>query len=322
MPDKERKTLPEAAAALQLRSGNERAGESGPDAWPSRYPQGFRILMGTKEVSSYREHSSIRVWPYDKGYACSGHHHSAVEIVLCVEGEIECTVEDMTCKVTSGHILIIPSMAGHAMKNEDGTVRYIFVFETDSLGVLRDMPLIGHRLRSPIYFGNDTPDGREAYDLLMKVAECYAQSRPMWNMECYGYLMQFYAIIGRRILKEQNAEEGTVAYTANAEMMNRVLVYIEQNQTGPISLDKVAEVAGVSRFYFSRLFNAYAGMSFTEYLNRRRLAQADFLLISTREPVNEIARRVGFGSLATFSRVFMNVHNCTPTEFRKIYTEE
>ena len=67
------------------------------------------------------------------------------------------------------------------------------------------------------------------------------------------------------------------------------------------------------------MFKQQLGISFSEYLRRKRITMAEELLIHSRQPIQEIAMRAGFGSVATFNRVFRDAKRCTPSRFREIY---
>ena len=54
-------------------------------------------------------------------------------------------------------------------------------------------------------------------------------------------------------------------------------------------------------------------------MRRKRVSMAEELLIHSRQPIQEIAMRAGFGSVATFNRVFRDARNCTPSRYREIY---
>ena len=95
--------------------------------------------------------------------------------------------------------------------------------------------------------------------------------------------------------------------------------FIEQNYMRDISLTDVAAFTGFSKYYFSRVFKQQMGISFSEYLRGKRVGMAEDLLIHTRQPIQEIAISAGFGSVATFNRVFRSARNCTPSHYREIY---
>ena len=76
---------------------------------------------------------------------------------------------------------------------------------------------------------------------------------------------------------------------------------------------------GFTKCYFSRVFKRQIGMGFSDYLRQKRVNMASELLIHSSQSISKIAANVGFGSVATFNRVFREVKNCTPTEYRRIY---
>jgi AraC-like DNA-binding protein len=103
------------------------------------------------------------------------------------------------------------------------------------------------------------------------------------------------------------------------EKFNAIFEYIGNNYTEDISLDTIADVAGFSKFHFSRLFKQFTDISFYDYLNQRRVKEAEKLLLDPHLTITEVAMRAGFSSIATFNRVFKNFKECTPTEFKNLY---
>src|SRR6266852_6048154 len=100
--------------------------------------------------------------------------------------------------------------------------------------------------------------------------------------------------------------------------MHRVLEHIDQQLDQPLDLNTLAEVAHFSSFHFHRLFSAWMGETFGDYLRRRRLEMAAMRLIAQPGvPVLEIALSVGFGSTEAFARAFKTRFGCTATEWRQ-----
>ena len=91
--------------------------------------------------------------------------------------------------------------------------------------------------------------------------------------------------------------------------MNMAVSYIGEHFMEEISLEQVAAFTGYSRYYFSRAFKNYFGISYSDYLTVKRVNEAVSLLVNTDKPVGEIATEAGFGSIATFNRVFRNQKN-------------
>jgi AraC family transcriptional regulator len=99
--------------------------------------------------------------------------------------------------------------------------------------------------------------------------------------------------------------------------MHRALEYIDKHLERPIELAELAAVAHFSPFHFHRLFSAWLGETFGEYVRRRRLeVAASRLVAQPRVPVLSIALSVGFGSTEAFARAFKGRFKCTPTAWR------
>ena len=103
------------------------------------------------------------------------------------------------------------------------------------------------------------------------------------------------------------------------EVIASSMAYINEHYHEELSLDDVARFVGFSRYYFSRSFKKQTGYFFKDYLCQKRLQVAMELLIRTEEPMKEVAIRSGFGSIATFNRVFREKNGCTPTHYRALY---
>ena len=192
-----------------------------------RFPDGFRILQGKQEYVSYVEHSSIRIWSSDVAAHYDNHVHSAVEIIMPLRGVSVYRLGDRVCSVRPGEILIVPSGCPHELTEPEETQRYLFLFEPNLFISLRDMPDINDMLREPIYLKEG--EAREAADLLMRVVSCYFEKKPLWNTQCYSYLMQMYVILGRRYLAQRAPESVSGGSVIDAEIMNSALTYINEH---------------------------------------------------------------------------------------------
>ena len=285
----------------------------------SRFPDGFRILNGKQEYITYVEHSSIRIWPSDVAAHYENHQHSAVEIILPDRGVTEYQLPDCQYRVEPGEVLIIPSGCPHALTETGKTLRYLLLFEPNPLLSLRDIPMISGMMQQPVYLKEPSPVLSQVRQLLMQAVNCYFERKPLWNTQCYSYLLQMYALLGERYLKLTESTDRDGVRTIDPEIMNSAITYINQHYMDEIDLKTVADFAGFSKYYFSRTFKQFAGVPFTEFLCRKRLEVATDLLVRTRRSVREIAEQSGFGSIATFNRIFREHKNCTPTQYRAIY---
>lgn len=96
-----------------------------------------------------------------------------------------------------------------------------------------------------------------------------------------------------------------------------VLDFIDANLDFGIGLDDLARVLGISRSHFSRAFKATMGVGPHRFVAAKRIARACEMLRSSRLPIEEIARAVGFRSAAVFRRTFLQINGRTPQAYRK-----
>jgi AraC-like DNA-binding protein len=98
--------------------------------------------------------------------------------------------------------------------------------------------------------------------------------------------------------------------------LRRARDYMDRHYAEPLDLGTLACVAGVSKFYFARSFEAAYGESPIRYLTRRRIERAQDLLRCANLTVTEICMLVGFASLGSFSARFRQLVGETPTSYR------
>ncbi len=86
----------------------------------------------------------------------------------------------------------------------------------------------------------------------------------------------------------------------------------------PLTLDDLAEMAGLSPFHFARIFRTVSGVPPVEFQTALRFARAKEMLLTTPASVTEVCFEVGYGSLGTFSRRFKQMVGVTPAAFRDL----
>ena len=287
----------------------------------SRFPDGFRIMQGKHEYITYIEHSSIRIWNWSSDAAAhyDYHTHSAIEVIMPQRGLSVYYLQDEMYQVHPGEVLILPSGCVHALTEPPETLRSLLLFEPNPLTTLRDMPSIAALMQQPIYLHGGTELQARVNELLTQVVDCYARKEPLWNSQCYSYLLQMYVLLGQQYLRSTAPQHYAEHRSIEPVIMNGAITFINEHYMEDIALEDVAMFVGFSKYYFSRTFKQFSGVSFSEYLTQKRLNVAVDLLVRTGQPIREVARASGFGSSATFNRVFREAKNCTPTQFRAIY---
>jgi AraC family transcriptional regulator len=101
--------------------------------------------------------------------------------------------------------------------------------------------------------------------------------------------------------------------------LRRVIEFIEQRLTEPVSLGDMAAVAGLSAWHFARAFKLATGSSPHSFLLRRRLVKADTLLRLPGIAVAEVAVKSGFCDQSHLSMHFRRATGMTPARWRNSF---
>ena len=139
-------------------------------------------------------------------------------------------------------------------------------------------------------------------------------------MTVYSVLLDIFSTLGYGRNHNEELFSKVSAYKKKEyiQKLNIVLDYIDINFKENLTLESLADMAGYSKYHFSRLFTEYTKQSFCDYLNLRRIKAAEGLLLNDSLSVTEIAMQTGFSSIATFNRLFKEFKGCSPSEFRRL----
>lgn len=99
--------------------------------------------------------------------------------------------------------------------------------------------------------------------------------------------------------------------------INRVMDYIEENLSEPLTLEELASVAHFSKYHFHRVFFAETGETLFQFIQRVRLEKAAVLLCSQpKRNITDIALDAGFSGSASFAKAFRAAYGVSAGAFR------
>ncbi|WP_091783098.1 helix-turn-helix transcriptional regulator [Pedococcus dokdonensis] len=101
--------------------------------------------------------------------------------------------------------------------------------------------------------------------------------------------------------------------------LRRARDHADRHYADALDVAALADVAGLSKYHFLRLFKATYGHTPGEYLSQRRIERAQDLLRATNLTVTEVCHAVGFSSLGSFSSRFREVVGESPSDFQRRY---
>ncbi|HNU32279.1 MAG TPA: AraC family transcriptional regulator [Bacteroidia bacterium] len=141
----------------------------------------------------------------------------------------------------------------------------------------------------------------------------------------FGYLQP--KVFSGFTLKEAVAEPQRYKNSAlDIEVSNEIAGLLDEvmgskklYRNSELRLDTLADEVGTSKHYLSQVINEQKGMSFFEYINSLRIAEAKMLLAEkSKKELNviDVAYMVGFNNKVSFNNTFKKATGKTPTEFR------
>lgn len=99
--------------------------------------------------------------------------------------------------------------------------------------------------------------------------------------------------------------------------ISTIVDHITANATEPFSMAELSRRIGMSESQFSRYFRRATGNTFTDFVNRLRIARACQLLMETDRYISNVCYDSGFNNVANFNRRFLEIKGMTPKEFRR-----
>jgi AraC family transcriptional regulator len=119
-----------------------------------------------------------------------------------------------------------------------------------------------------------------------------------------------------------SAESGSAPVSArpSAQDERRITAtvrHMEEHAAEPLSLDRLAAVAAMSKYHFLRMFRSILGVTPYQFLLSLRMRRAAAKLDSTEMPISTIAFDEGFGDLSTFNGRFRDLFAMSPGSFRR-----
>ena len=254
------------------------------------------------------------------------HWHSYGEIVLVGPGKTNIfTVGKNTYELVPDDLIIVWPMEMHSIVDADRKDSLIIQFSNAFINSLFDLRRIMHFFRNLhiicIYAHPEL--AKELKALAVQMKEVFFSNSGDRELRCCMLLMEFMLTLDRH-RKELAPEIGeTDRYGYEDDVMRRMISvtdYIKNNLTADdLSQATMAEMAGISKEYFSRIFKNVTGMNYSKWLNMIRLEKATELLADEGRSLTEIAMLSGFQSIPTFNRVFHEEKGIAPGEYRSLF---
>ena len=300
----------------------------------------IKNLDGMFETPDFKPNTHLCIYKNDLDENYPPHWHSPMELLMPIENEYTIVVGNDKYVVKPYEILFIGSGVIHSCIAPPKGLRYFFQIDISRIkgisGISNILSFIGNAIH--ITPENSPQLHRKLISLFDEICDEYYSSEDFIfpNAEknetsdsisrgslcepvIYSNFITMLTMIGRDYLEQIDSEMGSPLKKKEyiGKFMN-VCRYIDEHFAEELDLESVASMAGFSKYHFSRLFKQFANISFYKYVNNRRIIHAKELLANPGLTITQVAIQSGFSSTTAFIRMFKQIQNCTPSEFRTI----
>lgn len=111
--------------------------------------------------------------------------------------------------------------------------------------------------------------------------------------------------------------KGRAPSLADRERIHDIICYIDDHCSSELRISDLAAIACMSPTKFKETFRKVNGKTLTQYVQGRRMSQAELLLRQGDLTIEQVARSVGYTCASRFSELFRREVGMLPSEFRK-----
>lgn len=245
---------------------------------------------------------------YEKDWHSLIHSHHFTELLYITKGNGSVFILDKEIKVTKHDLIIINAYVEHTEKSSnENPLEYI------ALGIQGLFFSLSDQANTPIPFYTYKDKGGEYLFYLRKIEEEIQNQKKNFSIIAQSLL----DILLIKILRKNTLlVEKTENQKLNKEIAN-IKKYIENSFREEITLDSLAKMSHLNKYYLAHSFKAIIGISPIEYLISIRIRESKILLKTTNYPISDISAISGFSSQSFFSQSFKRVTDMTPSAYRK-----
>lgn len=250
---------------------------------------------------SDRDNMRLPLTWYDRRNNCLPHFHAGIELVYVLEGHFNATINGQSMVVNEGEMLVNNCYSVHAYTSD----KCYSIVTIIPLGVVPSIQklLTSNRFHNRII----ADDTRRSLEFFMRTLADNPENAVLQKGVSYsllGYLM------GHISLDPLHASD-------QADVICRILNYLNDNFTQRLTVEQVAAEFGYSRSRFSHLFKNTVGYSLPQYLNMLRCRSVCEAMLSSDVPVVDLAINAGFNNAHTFYTAFKSYYHMTPREYAR-----
>lgn len=234
------------------------------------------------------------------------HLQNAIEIVLLTAGQSTCICGSKRVVLSPGDLFVAFPNQVHGFENSGDSTGYVMIIPVNpNLAVFHT--LLEQKIPTEPMLRAEQLAGTNLV-ALMEIA-CREWKTASKNLQ-QGYVL----VIMDKLLSLLTL---TDAQAVSGDALQAVLRYLDDHYTEPLTRTDIAKSVGYNESYISHLFSSALNTTLKDYINSIRLSQALNLLAGTDMTVSQIALQLGFGSIRSFNRAFLQKMHVSPSAYRR-----
>lgn len=248
---------------------------------------------------------------YGKDWISMFHSHSFSELFYVVDGEGEFCTEELNVPLQKDMLIIINPNVRHTEKSSSKKPLTYIVLAIDNLHFeFSSHPGIGS---SNIY---DLHAHRSKIVPLLEMILDELKLKQESHSQICQHLLSILLFRIRRITGDNFSSFSNKNIPGECQ---NIKYYIDSHYQEDLTLDSLAEIAHLNKFYLSHIFSDAYGISPINYLLERRILRSKDLLKNSDFSITQIASVAGFSSPNYFSQAFKKNTGSTPRAYRQKY---
>jgi len=247
------------------------------------------------------------------------HVHAEIELGVVLDGSVLLKNSVDSWQLKKGDIFLINSLEAHEFASDDKGVLILSIQLSmrlmESFLSEQSIRFLGSPKLSD-YFEGKEERYKLLYALCVELAHSYLGRQTDFEYKCFSLTAQLVYLLKREIPTQVLSQQGRLLFLQKNDRILSVTNYINENFTHKLLLEDIARREGVSMTYLSHLFKDVLGISFQEYLKRKRFEYACNLIAATDRKILDISVSSGFSDVRYLTKLVQERYGCTPKEFR------
>jgi AraC-like DNA-binding protein/quercetin dioxygenase-like cupin family protein len=248
------------------------------------------------------------------------HYHEEVEWITVLKGTMTMETTHQTYTLQAGDVVMFGSNELHR-SHKYGQSQLVYIVCHVDMSAFLDPSLLTYQAA---FTGRSTNltllnDVLRKYPLSRQVIhELLEQMHRDITAKVRGYEFAVNASLKKLLYTLIQIDEEQILEPMDHQLavkLRPALAFIEQMLEMPCQITDISSKLNYNSSYFAKLFKKGMGMTFTSYVQMRRMKRAEQFLLTESWSVTEISGRVGFTSPAQFYQLFKRHFGCSPRQF-------